>query len=253
MITADIDPSLWQTFHHNSQLSKYRKHLDDADVLCVMSETYPALSYEEAEEHRQIDLSTMEDGGLYQLFMTRVSAEAFGAGALNFGSVDRLLYAAYGVTSMQTDSFKGHRTVPSAGALYPAEVYFLTNNVLDTARGIWHFNPIMQRAELIDSRSSSVEKLNSAFVQSELIKSSSVLIIITMAFERLTFKYGSRGYRFALIEAGHIAQNVILMAAQLGFSSVTLGGLYENVADQILGIDGLGHSTVYALAIGTQA
>jgi SagB-type dehydrogenase family enzyme len=81
---------------------------------------------------------------------------------------------------------------------------------------------------------------------------SSLIILITAVFERSTIKYGDRGYRFALLEAGHVAQNINLVANALGLGSINLGGYFDRRADDFLGIDGLTHSTIYMAGIGAK-
>jgi SagB-type dehydrogenase family enzyme len=78
----------------------------------------------------------------------------------------------------------------------------------------------------------------------------SIVIFVTAIFERSTFKYGERGYRFVLLEAGHVAQNVSLAATGLGLGAINIGGYFDRDMDRVLGLDGVRHSTVYLVAIG---
>jgi SagB-type dehydrogenase family enzyme len=63
-------------------------------------------------------------------------------------------------------------------------------------------------------------------------------------------KYGLRGYRFALLEAGHVGQNLVLAATGLGLGAVPLGGYYDRPTDELLGLDGVNESTLYLVAVG---
>jgi SagB-type dehydrogenase family enzyme len=69
-------------------------------------------------------------------------------------------------------------------------------------------------------------------------------------FWRSRFKYGQRGYRFALLEAGHVVQNAVLAAAALGLAALPVGGFYDRRLDAVVGADGLDEASVYALTIG---
>lgn len=73
---------------------------------------------------------------------------------------------------------------------------------------------------------------------------------VDAVFERSTFKYGDRGYRYALLEAGHVAQNLNLAATALNYGCVNIGGFFDRKIDQFLGLDGLTHSTIYMMLIG---
>jgi SagB-type dehydrogenase family enzyme len=80
-----------------------------------------------------------------------------------------------------------------------------------------------------------------------------MIVFITAIFERSVFKYGNRGYRFVLLEAGHVAQNLNLATTALGLSCCNIGGFFDRDVDRFLGLDGIGHSTVYLVGIGGAA
>jgi SagB-type dehydrogenase family enzyme len=75
--------------------------------------------------------------------------------------------------------------------------------------------------------------------------------LFTSVFMRSMCKYGARGYRFALLEAGHQAENICLMAVQLGLGSLCIGGFHDTSVNDILGIDGRLHAALYCVAVGT--
>jgi SagB-type dehydrogenase family enzyme len=87
-------------------------------------------------------------------------------------------------------------------------------------------------------------------VQNTIPQAASLTIFITALFERTVFKYGERGYRFILLEAGHVAQNINLVAAALGLGCLNIGGFFDREIDDFLSLDGITHSTIYMIAIG---
>jgi SagB-type dehydrogenase family enzyme len=87
-------------------------------------------------------------------------------------------------------------------------------------------------------------------VQQDLVESAAAVIFITAIFARSTFKYGDRGYRFILLEAGHLAQNANLAAQGMGLATTNIGGYADRLVDRYLDLDGLNESTVYVLLIG---
>ena len=89
-----------------------------------------------------------------------------------------------------------------------------------------------------------------ALVDPALVEGASALVVITGMFWRARFKYGVRGYRFALLEAGHVVQNAVLAAAALGLPALPVGGFYDRRLDALVGADGLDEASVYALLIG---
>ena len=76
------------------------------------------------------------------------------------------------------------------------------------------------------------------------------MIAVTAMVWRSRFKYGARAYRFVLLEAGHVAQNVLLAAAALGLAAVPLGGFYDREVDAVLGADGLYEASLYLIPVG---
>src|SRR5204863_9224189 len=76
------------------------------------------------------------------------------------------------------------------------------------------------------------------------------IFFLTALVERSVYKYGDRGYRFTLLEAGHVAQNINLVAAGLGLGCINIGGYLDRQIDDLLGLDGLEHSTLYLIGVG---
>jgi SagB-type dehydrogenase family enzyme len=112
-----------------------------------------------------------------------------------------------------------------------------------------HYDPFRHRLELL----APVERasVGRALVDPSLAEQASALIVITGVFWRSRFKYGARGYRFALLEAGHVVQNAVLAAASLRLDALPLGGFYDRRLDELVGADGLDEASVYALLLGS--
>ena len=109
-------------------------------------------------------------------------------------------YAARGRTRTEM-----RRPVPSAGALYPLELYVLAQAVAGLEPGVYHYNPFRHRLSLlgpVDRRA-----VREALADPSIADAASAIIVVTGVFWRSRFKYGQRGYRFALLEAGHLVQN----------------------------------------------
>jgi SagB-type dehydrogenase family enzyme len=138
--------------------------------------------------------------------------------------------------------------VPSGGALYPLELYVHASAVLGLPIGLFHYEPPGHQLRLL--RSDPDASFRSGLVIPEMAERAAVTIFLTAIFYRSTFKYGDRGYRFVLLEAGHVGQNLDLTAAALGLTSVNIGGYFDEIIDDYLDLDGLRHSAVYLAAVG---
>ncbi|MDQ3823282.1 MAG: SagB family peptide dehydrogenase [Actinomycetota bacterium] len=191
-----------------------------------------------------------------RLVANRRSQRSFGPAALPLAQLAGILHAAYGRThQLLEDAEAGvgpqFRSVPSGGALYPLELFAFARRVDGLEAGCYHFDPLRRVLEIVRVGDSTPE-LAEATVYREPTTACAVFLAVTATFWRTRFKYGLRGYRFALLEAGHAVQNALLAATSLGLAAVPLAGFYDSRMDALLGLDGVEESTVYAVAIGAE-
>jgi SagB-type dehydrogenase family enzyme len=191
------------------------------------------------------------DVALGDVLQRRRSERSFGPGDVTLHELATVLHAGYGVTQAATaDDPQPLRAVPSGGALYPLEVYAVLARVDGTEPGLYHFDPLRRVLEARSRSLSPVEALKHASIYPEIVEGCAGTLLVTGVFWRSRFKYGLRGYRFVLLEAGHLAQNVLLVCAALGLAAVPLGGFYDRLVDELLGADGVNESVLYAVCIG---
>lgn len=145
-------------------------------------------------------------------------------------------------------SIRGRRPVPSGGALYPLELYVVALTVESLEAASYHYDPFRHRLERIDAGAGAA--VGAALVDPTLAENASALVVITAMFWRSRFKYGLRSYRFALLEAGHVGQNIVLAATALQIPALPLGGFYDRRVDDLVDADGLDEATVYAVLLG---
>jgi SagB-type dehydrogenase family enzyme len=190
-----------------------------------------------------IDLPPVSVGSvrLHHVLDERRSQTPAAAQPLSLAAVASILGAAY-------RSHEGRRPVPSGGALYPLELYLIALEVAELAGEITHYNPYRHRLERL--RPVDRGAVARALVEPELVENAAALVVVTAMFWRSRFKYGLRGYRFALLEAGHAVQNAVLAAAALGIAARPLGGYYDRLLDSLVGADSLDEASVYALLLG---
>lgn len=142
----------------------------------------------------------------------------------------------------------GRRPTPSGGALYPLELYAVALGVAGLDAGVHHYDPYAHRLERLgDVQRDDVAR---ALVDPELAVHAAAVLVVTGMFFRSRFKYGLRGYRFVLLEAGHVVQTAALAAAALGVPALPLGGYYDRLLDDLVRADSVHEATVYALLLG---
>jgi SagB-type dehydrogenase family enzyme len=168
----------------------------------------------------------------------RRSVRAFTDTALTLDEIGQLLWAAQGITDP-----RGYRTAPSAGALYPLEVYAVT------PEGVFHYEPVNHA--LVSLSGEDVRgSLAAAALGQQPILDSPLILTITAVFERTEVKYGSeRGPRYVYLEAGHAAQNVLLEAVALGLGAVPIGAFDDAEVMQVLGLPP-DHLPLYLIPVG---
>lgn len=246
----DAAAPLFEMFHENSKISHYNHGLPLVEVSRRMREMWESLPYDNFPVV-ELPPPVSPTMSLAEAVLARHTAHGLRPTEVSLAMLSTLLTFSYGVTrdNENTPFSRPFRTVPSAGALFPLELYFQTRAVDQLTVGLYHFNAM--RGNLRRLRNDDLtDDIASAMAQSDVAFDASILLFITAAFERTTFKYGDRGYRFALLEAGHVAQNLDLTATALGLGAMNIGGFYDRDLDAVLGLDGVTQSTLYMVAIG---
>lgn len=158
-----------------------------------------------------------------------------------------LLFAAQGITGREQGI--ALRSAPSAGALYPMEIYAVVMRVEGLEPGLYHYASASHALELIEQGDFSGKLIDGSLGQ-EMVGQAAVTFITTAVFARSTHKYGERGYRYAYMEAGHISQNISLQAASLGLGSVCVGAFFDDSINELIGVDGKKEAAIYIHAVG---
>jgi SagB-type dehydrogenase family enzyme len=157
-----------------------------------------------------------------EALMERRSVRSFSDERLTPNHVSQLLWAAQGITHT-----RGFRTSPSAGALYPLELYLVAGKVQSIAPGSYKYAPVkngLLRAAEGDLRG----KICAASLHQSAVCDAPAVVVLTAVYERVTVKYGDRGQRYVHMEAGHAAQNLCLQAVALNLGSVVIGAFSDN-------------------------
>lgn len=145
------------------------------------------------------------------------------------------------------------RPSPSAGALQPLDLWVVVRDVEDLEPGLYYVQMNHTgEAKVVRIAPVDREAFAVACFQEELVNEAAVSIVITAMPWRSRFKYGHRATRFALIEAGHVAQNVQLVATAMGLGSRPLGGFCDDEVNELLGLDSVNEFALYVLPVGTQ-
>ena len=221
MVALETSAELQQTVARASRLHPHRPGID------LPRQAHPGVRLRDALRRRRSELPP----------------ERMPLRLVDLGGV---LGASYGAALWQSGAPR--RPVPSAGALYPLELYVVALAVDGAETAAYHYDPFRHRLERLGRVDES--SLAASLVDPSLVTRTSAALVVTSMFWRARFKYGVRGYRFALLEAGHLVQNVVLVAAALRLAALPLGGFYDRRLDALVGVDGLDEATVHAVLLG---
>ena len=157
-----------------------------------------------------------------------------------------LLGAATGITGPG-----GLRAAPSAGAQYPIETYVVTSRVEGIEPGIYHYAPADHALERLRDGTFGGDLVIAALGQ-EFLGQAPVVLVLSAVFQRLRWRYRERAYRYALLEAGHIGQNVYLAAEAAGLGACAVGAFFDDAVNRLLDVDGVEEAALMLLPVGSR-
>lgn len=173
---------------------------------------------------------------LKSLLERRYSCRTFGDKILNLDDIAGLLWATCG--KKQDAVTQATRTIPSAGATNPLELYLVVgkNSVDRLKEGIYHYIIEEHSLELV-SGGDIRRELTKACLGQDFIEEAPISLVIAAKFARTTNRYGTRGNRYVYMEVGHACQNTYLAVTNLGLSTVEVGAFIDEDVNEVLGLD----------------
>ena len=175
---------------------------------------------------------------LEEALFSRRSIREFQDRDIEIEKISQLLWAAQGITKKN----QGFRTAPSAGALYPLDVFIFKKD------GLFHYIPAENVLKMM-----SMEDLRKRLYETCLYQGSvaegDINIVLTAVYERTTVKYGERGIRYVHLEAGHACQNILLQAVALELGAVPIGAFEESKIIELMKLPG-GYVPLYVIPVG---
>jgi SagB-type dehydrogenase family enzyme len=245
MLPFEDETTLSLLFHLNSEpwahVEAYQNAIYEVD--------YRDLTGVSPEQALPQPLETVLAG----LARRRASCRSFLAKPLPLSLLSTILSASYGISRQQrimpASLLSLLRPVPSAGGLFPLELYLITQHVEGLPDGLYHYNVRRHSLEVLES-TPQFERFQPALFMYESVKDASVVLFLAAVFKRTQKKYGPRGYRYILLEAGHVAQNICLLAVEANLGTLCMGGYSDSQICGLLGLNTREEGVVYSIAIG---
>lgn len=168
----------------------------------------------------------------------RRSVRSFDSKTLTQKQISQLLWAAQGITNHT----RGLRVAPSAGALYPLQLYMVKND------GVWVYLPHEHALNRITDKDLRAA-LSNCCLQQSAIKQAALNLVITADYSVVANKYGNRAIRYTHFEVGHVAQNILLEVVSLGLAAVPIGALEDAAVQKLLNLPS-NQTALYVIAVG---
>ena len=251
---------IYELYHENSKLRRGDVELytwinlvnSDPTVRNIISK--PILEYGNSNEIILPGINIDKPVSLFKILTNRRSKRDFKKVECSLDKFSALLKFAIGenAETVYDDGVKWNfRYYPSGGGLYPIDVYIVVYNVEDLKKGIYHYNPKKHSlSKLSNSYTLKAVEASLPTLEKE-IQTCSFFIILTSEMSRMSFKYQERAYRFALIECGHISQNLLLCATALELNAFPVGAFLDDEINAVLNLDGVTSNVQYINFFGT--
>jgi SagB-type dehydrogenase family enzyme len=244
---------LWELFHVNSKSTRSDLFIPSEQ----MAETMRQMPLSFSAKSREMlplpaaDPACLDKRTVAESMLDRATPNNFVAPRLSLIELATLMHSCAGEnrTPEEAQAERAFRVVPSGGAMYPMEVFVHCRNVEGVSPGIYHYDPI-NHALRIHVEGDQTDAIANTLVQPALPEDTSVHLIFSMLPSRLAIKYGDRGYRFAMMEAGHASQNAIIAARAMGYDAIPIGGYRDEEMEALLGLDGVNHVVGYLTFVG---
>ncbi|MBN1697291.1 MAG: SagB/ThcOx family dehydrogenase [Spirochaetales bacterium] len=252
---------LYEIFHEKTKLNEINNDemglriyglYQEPYLLYAMSQTYKVYPY---KKKFKLEKEFEEKYDFHDVVIKRCSTREFVKHDIGIHELSQLFFFSYGITHSIKTSVYGEekvqyfRAVPSGGALYPLEMYIVLLSARDIPAGLYHYNVIDHSVELLSAGDYRADMLNIMPNQFSL-DTASAIVVISAIFSRNTIKYGERGYRFVLLDAGHLMQNVHLSVTSMDLGCYAVGGFSDDGFNDLFSLDGYKETALYASVIG---
>lgn len=189
----------------------------------------------------------------HALTRSRRSHRDYVGQAVRRADFDALLHTACGITGAMPWAGREVklRAYPASGALYAVEIYPVVFRVEGLEPGVYHYRAIESVLEVVRANIDRTHIVGAALpVEREMVAGVAAMICLAGFFPRHERKYGQGGYRMLVAEAGHISQSLVLAATALGLSARPFGGVFDDLLNHELGLDGEGEQFLLAILVG---
>ncbi len=188
---------------------------------------------------------------LTQLFEARHSARIYTQETMTLEQLSFLLWSCQGIKSIRGKSYATLRTVPSGGARHPFETYLIVRNVDTLKPGVYHYLPMEHKLEFLHEIENMDECICASLCDQSWAAKANVLFYWSILPYRAEWRYGIHAHRTALMDAGHMAENLYLACTGIGLGCCAIASFSDELCNQMLSLDADEEFTIYVVPVGT--
>lgn len=182
--------------------------------------------------------SVIKNNNFLHLLNTRTSKRKYNSDALTLEELGFLLWSTQGVKEVIGNQRRAtRRTVPSAGARHPFETYLFVNQVKGLEPGIYHYLALEHKLEFIKTCENQIDRLSEAYYGQTFFAGAPVAFVWSVVPYRSEWRYSVDAHKYALIDIGHVCQNLYLASEAIGCGTCAIGAYNQEMADSLLDFD----------------
>lgn len=186
-----------------------------------------------------------------EILTERRSSRIFTDQPLSLLQLSFLLWASQGVKEIRGRQYATLRTVPSGGARHGFETYLIIRKCNGLRPGVYHYLPLDHELEYLHDLEDERQTISDSLCGQAWAAKASVIFYWSLCAYRCEWRYGIHAHRVALIDAGHVGQNLYLAAAGLDLGACGIAAFDDAVCSALFGLDGDEEFIVYIAPAGT--
>ena len=199
-----------------------------------------------------LDFDTLNlNNNLISLIRDRKSHRIYTQETVTLDQLSFLLWATQGVKGLRGKSYATLRTVPCGGARHEFETYLIIRNIQGLTPGAYHYLPLEHAVEFLHSIENIDQFVSDSLSEQAWAAKANVVFYYSMVPYRADWRYGIYAHRVALMDVGHIGQNLYLACTGLGLGCCAIGAFSHELTNAVFGLDGEEEYIVYTFPVGT--
>jgi SagB-type dehydrogenase family enzyme len=206
----------------------------------------PALKIIDLPAYQDLSLQPTD---LWKTMQVRKTLRRYQESSLSLQELAMMLWFTQGVKEV-TDRPVTLRTIPSGGARHPLETYLVVSRIEGLQPGLYRYLALTHKLAFLKEGQQLAEEISQAANGQHHVRDCAVSFWWAVDSVRTTWRYSTRGYRYIMMDAGHVCQNLALAAEGIGCGICEIGAFSDQALNQFFNLDGKEHFVIYGATVG---